>query len=1714
MSSISRLTVLTAALAALGLACSRQEAQLGAPIRTSAAAPIAAGNTGARTGHVAVALPTGKILIAGGRGSVAGTPLATAELYDPTTGAVAATGPLTTARAEATATLLADGRVLVAGGHGAAGAPLASAELYDPVAGTFSAAGSLTSARAGHTTTRLSSGVVLAAGGQGASAPLASVEAYNPATNLWTAAPDLAAARVNHTATLLPSGALLIAGGEGGVPSVSAERYTPGAGSAALPDMATARSKHTATLLPGGDVLIAGGGDGAGPTASAEVFDGAGFSGVGDLNAARLDASATLLPDGRVVVAGGEGASGPLDSIEVYSGTTFGPGGLLDAARTGHTATLLLDGRVLLVGGAGASSVLTLAEAVAPMGGDWSDAGTVLAGRYGHASVLLPDGRVLVTGGVNPWGGYLATTQLYDPSAGWSTAHSMASARAFHSATLLPSGLVLVAGGKGGPNNFRDTAELYDPASDTWTAAGSMTSPRSNHTATLLGNRQVLITGGETAGGELNSAELYDATTGFAVTGAMAEARSHHTATLLPEGTVLVTGGSDGTHAGLASAEVFYPPSNAFVQVGSMSVGRASHTATVLPNGNVLIVGGIDPVSGPQALAEVFISTGFVWGSAGTLVTPRGDHAAVLQPNGDLLVIGGRAGAAGGLHDVERWDAATSTFEQLRPLSNARRDFTATVLPDATVLVVGGDTVVTGNGAEVYDAYALTPAVYAPTLAGPMPIRVPGALLDLSGTGLTGVSEGSSGATTSSAVNHPIAVLEREGNEGVLYAPVTRFTTTSATVRLPGLQPGWWWVRVYAAGVPTRAWPLQVLDPFIVDPATVTVPPRGSYAFSATGASGTGYVWSIAQAGSLPGTTIDAASGVYTAGSTGDTTDIVEVEDSSHNTAQAVVTVGPGVSITPADPQVPPRGSVAFSAAGGSGAGFQWAIATNLSGGAIDAASGAYTAGASGGVTDVVQVTDSLGNIATTTVRVTTALEISPTEADTTPLGTVTFTASGGSGEGITWSVSTNASGGSIAGGVYTAGRTGSVDDVVRVTDSVGNVAEAVVHVSAGISITPPGTTVAPGAGAAFTATGGTDTGFVWALTTNGSGGTIDAATGAYVAGTANGPRGQVTDVVTVTDSLGNLASVNVTVTPGITISPANPGAHPGESITLTASGGSNAGYTWTTVTSTSGGGVTAGGVYTGGTQPGTVDVVRVTDSLGNTAEVEVVVYPEWKATGSGCTSSGGSSGGLALALMGLLLALRAGRRSSRSFRKGAAALILIGAAATAQAQEASRAFVVQRFQPSGGAYDVLGVESAQTPGHLKFSGQLWLNYASRPLVLVAPNMEDVALVKSQTGIDLALSLGLTDWAEVSVVAAGVLDQTSETNRFVPPQLAADLTSPGFSDLRLIPKARLLDWKGLRLGVSVPVTFPTGDADSYLGHDAVTFAPRALVEVDTLPWLRLLLNGGAVIREDRQLVNLTVGNAWTYGVGAEVPFMVGQQRLSAIGSLAGEIGMDDSSAQARPLEALAGLKWLHRSGLSLAAGGGPGIGEGYGTPEYRVFFQLGWTNANPKRSGYTPPPPPPPAPKEELKKEEPKKEEPKAEPTPPPPPPPVVTPPPAEEQEEELRIDTRIYFGFNKKDLKPEYQKTLAELAQVIASDPRYRHIRIEGHADDLGAEEYNQWLSEQRAQTVKKYLVKHGVDPSRIEVIGYGNRRPSEPGKTKSTRAKNRRVEFGVSSH
>jgi hypothetical protein len=341
-----------------------------------------------RAFHTATLLFDGRVLIVGGDKT------GTAELYDPTAGTFTPTGNGTTGHGTinglpngvSTATLLPDGRVLIAGSH--------KSEVYDPATGNFSTTGNTLIGQDGFTATLLTNGKVLFTGGTNGWADCCDVaiaadpQLYDPTTGVFSLAGPYADLHVYTTpngfsagtsgltyapATLLSDGRVLI------LSEPAAELYDPATNTFSVTGSMVAVDEggfwgkptqiafRTATLMTNQRVLVAGGqpayyDTGDFPLSRTELYDPVGtFTATSPMHVARYAHTSTLMPDGTVLITGGVFGSFLNDSTalgELYNPSigAFYAQVYMNAGRSFHRATLLLDGRVLVTGGIDSST--------------------------------------------------------------------------------------------------------------------------------------------------------------------------------------------------------------------------------------------------------------------------------------------------------------------------------------------------------------------------------------------------------------------------------------------------------------------------------------------------------------------------------------------------------------------------------------------------------------------------------------------------------------------------------------------------------------------------------------------------------------------------------------------------------------------------------------------------------------------------------------------------------------------------------------------------------------------------------------------------------------------------------------------------------------------------------------------------------------------------------------------------------------------------------------------------------------------------------------------------------------------------------------------------------------------------------------------------------------------------------------------------------------
>ena len=675
----------------------------------------------ARSGHTATLLGNGKVLVAGGgcnkghgncdAGSFLDN-LRSAELYNPKTGTWSTTGSMQFEREYFAATLLGDGDVLVAGGFATCDDDFCSdnrqAELYDPKTGTWSATGSMQRAREQFSATLLANGDVLVAGGlneggfNGYTKTFSEAELYDPASGTWSPTGSMSEPRYGQAAALLPGVDWVLV--TGGTSDATSEVYQPATGKwVPTGSMSTPRTDLTATVLSDGNVLATGGTgtDGSAQT-TAEIYQnssgplvsirphGLSFGaqqvgstgslqsvtvtnvGTADLHVSGVDISGSdpgdfvaqdtcglMAPGASCTVAVGfsptgidlrqatvgvaDDAPGSPQGFAV-SGYGRGPGswtptGSLAIGREGASATLLPDGEVLVAGGENEvdQGSLSDAELYHPSTGTFTRTGSLNVARAFPTGALLADGDVLVAGGLSNVPSALSSAELYDPATqSWNPTSPMNDVGYRLTATVLTDGDVLVTGFGASP------PEVYDPGDATWTDTGPLPVANEDATATLLGNGDVLVAGGKTT-----AAALYDPTSNdWSATGSMAAVQEGPTATLLGTGDVLLAGGENPNEFNPLTTSEEYDPSSATWSLsnGQMSVPREGQAAVELPDGNALVVGGCSAEcdSGQiTATAEEFEAQGGYWFSVGSMTQPRYDPSATLLGDGDVLVADG-----------------------------------------------------------------------------------------------------------------------------------------------------------------------------------------------------------------------------------------------------------------------------------------------------------------------------------------------------------------------------------------------------------------------------------------------------------------------------------------------------------------------------------------------------------------------------------------------------------------------------------------------------------------------------------------------------------------------------------------------------------------------------------------------------------------------------------------------------------------------------------------------------------------------------------------------------------------------------------------------------------------------------------------------------------------------------------------------------------------
>jgi Kelch motif len=345
-------------------------------------------------------------------GSLLLTPACTNDDAVPKTsasGSVMSTGDMTAIRFDHAAALLPSGQVFIAGGIERNGVMQSTAELFDPALGRFFAIGKLPSPHGwGLTATLLLNGKILVAGGStGCDSPCytASAELYDPSTRLFVSTGGMTVARAGARALLLPTGDVLFVGGtelSTENPYATAELYHPATGAFSAAGPTHLHDASQLVLLKNGKALVVG-------SSEADIYDPSlgRFIATGGMTVPRTKFGAALLSDGQVLIVGGQ-TGGPwgdrLTSTQIYDPATgrFVPGPELHMKRfkLAKAVVPLKNGRILIAGGADQPEIYDPASRLFFLVPD-----SKLDGFYFSTATLLDKGSVLLTGGYSKPGG-------------------------------------------------------------------------------------------------------------------------------------------------------------------------------------------------------------------------------------------------------------------------------------------------------------------------------------------------------------------------------------------------------------------------------------------------------------------------------------------------------------------------------------------------------------------------------------------------------------------------------------------------------------------------------------------------------------------------------------------------------------------------------------------------------------------------------------------------------------------------------------------------------------------------------------------------------------------------------------------------------------------------------------------------------------------------------------------------------------------------------------------------------------------------------------------------------------------------------------------------------------------------------------------------------------------------------------------------------------
>ena len=525
--------------------------------------------------------------------------------------------------------------------------------------------------------------------------------------------------------------------------------------------------------------------------------------------------------------------------------------------------------------------------------------------------------------------------------------------------------------------------------------------------------------------------------------------------------------------------------------------------------------------------------------------------------------------------------------------------------------------------------------------------------------------------------------------------------------------------------------------------------------------------------------------------------------------------------------------------------------------------------------------------------------------------------------------------------------------------------------------------------------------------------------------------------------------------------------------------------------------------------------------------------------------------------------------RSTR-FRKslqGAVLAAVLGATASPALAQTS-GLALDRFDPAPAGDRMFGVPSPYAAGDLTPHLMLLADYAHNPLVIrTIPNNDTVGAVV-QNQLYLNLDAGLSLWSRLFIdVDVPVAVYQNGDN---PSGLGETFASPHsaeFGDLRLGARVRLFGdyFDPFQIAVGGYLWLPTGAKNSFVSTGQVRGLPQLILggrARERVVWSAAV---GPEFQGTATYAGVGQGSMLHWGAG--LGFLLLDNRHLQIGpELSGDVVFRDVQKRTTNAELLIDVRYRIIDDIEIAAGAGPGLTAGIGTPDFRGLLSIAYTpeqkrdrdgdgipddkdacpdvpgvasadpakngcplpldrdgdgipddvdacpdvkgvpDPDPKKNGC--PPPPPDRDHDGI---------PDAEDACPDEPGPANSDPAkngcptVHVTEKEVVILEQVQFDTDRATIKKVSDKLLDEVADVLKGHPELLRLEVQGHTDSTGARGHNKQLSQARADAVMKALLKRGIDKKRLTAKGYGQDVPIADNGTEEGKAKNRRVQFSI---